>query len=331
MKKALQIIRSNEWWEYKLSPLLALGYATSLFTSTPLSKIAPWLFFLIIAIIIGASYVSVINDITDIEEDFAAGKKNRMANIPIRFRWIIPSVCLALGVLFEVFFFKDNLSRLLYLLPWIAFSLYSFPPVRLKKRGIWGIFADASGSHLFISLLIVVSVSEFSGIQVNWFWFTAVGIWSFFYGLRGILWHQFTDRNHDLKINLKTFATQISPNSFIKVSIILFAVEVFAFLYILMMLSIPLVLVFLLLYLLLVFIRYKKWHQRIVLIVAPDNLPYQILMIDYYQLFFPVSLLIFAALTQPDAWIVLIVHVFLFNATIRKVVKDLWIDNPNMG
>ena len=185
MKNALRIIRSNEWWEYKLSPFLALGYATALYTSTPLYQLAPRLFLLLIAIIIGAIYVSVINDITDMEEDLAAGKKNRMAKIPGGLRWIIPSVCVTLGILFMLFFFKDSLSRLLYLLPWVAFSLYSFPPIRLKKRGLWGVFADACGSHLFVSLLIVADVSKFSGAEVNWFWFASFGVWSFFYGLRG--------------------------------------------------------------------------------------------------------------------------------------------------
>jgi len=323
VKKALHIIRSNEWWEYKLSPLLALGYATGLLTSTPIYKIAAWLFFLLIAIIVGAIYVSVINDITDMEEDLAAGKTNRMAKMATGYRWIIPSFCIATGISFELFFLKDNLSRLLYLMPWISFSLYSFPPVRLKKRGVWGVFADACGSHLFISLLIVSSVSEFTGTAVDWFWFTAVGAWSFFYGLRGILWHQFTDRNNDLKVNLKTLATQVDPNSFATVSMILFSVECLAFIFMMIRLSILLVVIFLILYLLLVFIRYRKWNQRIVLIVAPDYLPYQIFMVDYYQLFFPVSLLIFAAYTQPKAWIVLVIHTFLFNATIRKAIRDL--------
>jgi UbiA prenyltransferase family len=323
MKKVIQIIRSNEWRENKLCPLLALGYATTLFSTTPLYKVAVWLLFLLISIIIGAVYVSVINDITDLEDDLASGKRNRMAEISASYRWMIPVFCLALGLLFILFFFKDNLSRLLYLLPWISFSLYSFPPVRLKKRGIWGVFADACGSHLFVSLLMVANISRFTGIQVDWYWFTAVGIWSFFYGLRGILWHQFNDRDNDLKANLGTFASRVDPRSFRIPSMILFAIEGSAFIFMMIRMSVILVFIFLILYLILAFIRYWKWNQRIVLIIPPDKLPYQIFMLDYYQLFFPVSLLIFAAYSQPKAWIVLLVHVILFNTTIRKAGKDL--------
>jgi len=324
MKRALRIIRSNEWRENKLCPLLALGYATGLFSSTPLYRVAVWLFYLLISVIIGAIYVSVTNDITDLKEDQASGKSNRMAVIPARYRWIIPVFCVAGGILFISFFYRDNLSRLLYLLPWISFSLYSFPPVRLKKRGIWGVCADACGSHLFISLLVVASVSEFTGTLIDWSWFTAVGIWSFFYGLRGILWHQFTDRENDLKVNLKTFATQVDPHSFTIASMTLFSVECLAFVFMMIKMSILLVFIFLILYLVLVSIRYKKRSQRIVLIIAPDKQAYQFFMVDYYQLFFPVSLLVFAAYTQPKAWMVLIIHIFLFNATIRKVVKDFF-------
>ncbi|PWT74662.1 MAG: hypothetical protein C5B59_10695 [Bacteroidetes bacterium] len=332
MKKIFAIIRSGEWWEYKLSPLLAIGYATSLSTTTPLFQVAPHLLLILVATAVGAMYVSVINDITDMEEDLAAGKNNRMAKIPVNKRWIIPACCAIIGILFLIFFFKDNLSRILYLLPWISFSLYSFAPVRLKKRGLWGTLADACGSHVFISLLIIASVDSFTGSPLDWTWFFAFGIWSLFYGLRGILCHQFTDRKHDLQINLGTFATRTDPKSFSTISMILFSIELFAFTFILFRISLFIVYFFLMLYFALVLIRHKKWGQRTVLVVAPDNLPYQILMVDYYQSFFPISILLYASLTQPNAWIVLLAHVILFNATIRKAAWDfLMMIKPKMA
>src|ERR1043166_3388662 len=105
MKKILRIIRSGEWWEYKLSPLLAIGYATALLNSTSVYRVAPWLLLILISTIVGATYVSVINDITDIQEDLAAGKNNRMSKINTRLRWIIPTCCAAVGVLFLIFFY----------------------------------------------------------------------------------------------------------------------------------------------------------------------------------------------------------------------------------
>jgi 4-hydroxybenzoate polyprenyltransferase len=323
MKRLITIIRTSEWWEYKLAPLLAIGYATALLYSISLYNMAIHLFFLLVSVIVGAVYVSVINDITDLEDDLAAGKSNRMSGIPRNYRWMIPALCLFAGALFNGYFFTDSLSRLLYLLPWISFSLYSFPPVRLKKRGLWGVLADACGSHLFISLLIVADISNYSGTSINWYWFTAVGVWSFFYGLRGILWHQFIDRDNDLKINLKTFATRICPERFLTSSYILFFIECLAFFYMIISLNILLVFILLIIYLGLAYFRYKKLGHQPVLIISPDEKPYQIFGVDYYQSFFPVSLLIYAAFTQPNAWILLLVHLILFHATIRKVQNDL--------
>ncbi|HWW42405.1 hypothetical protein, partial [Pedobacter sp.] len=77
-----KIIRSADWWEYKLPPLLAIGYATALKTPEPFLSLMPHLLFILFSIIIGAIYVSIINDITDIEIDQASGKKNKMANMP---------------------------------------------------------------------------------------------------------------------------------------------------------------------------------------------------------------------------------------------------------
>jgi 4-hydroxybenzoate polyprenyltransferase len=323
MKKLLNITRSSEWWDYKLSPLLALGYSTALFSSTALYKVAEWLLLLILAIIVGAVYVSVINDITDLEDDRMAGKSNRMERIPVRYRWLIPTICIGAGTLFILFLFKSNLSRILYLLPRISFSLYSFPPIRLKKRGIWGVCADACGSHLFISLLMVTSVTEFTHSALNLPWLIAVGAWSFFYGLRGILWHQFKDRENDRHVNLRTLASRVDPRSFFRKSVIIFLLELLALLYMLIQMSNILVVAFLILYLITVMLRYRKWNQAIVLIIAPMDQPYQIIMLDYYQFFLPVSLLIFAAATQAAAWIVLLIHLLLFNATLRKLIRYL--------
>jgi hypothetical protein len=52
-------------------------------------------------------------------------------------------------------FYPDRLSLSLYIMSWVAFSLYSIPPARLKTKGILGVLADASGAHLFqVALLL---------------------------------------------------------------------------------------------------------------------------------------------------------------------------------
>ncbi|MGY0037933.1 hypothetical protein [Pedobacter sp. NJ-S-72] len=183
--KLLKFTRSSEWWEYKMVPLLSVGYATLLLTNYPIVQAVFKLLFLLSAVIIGAVYVSVINDLSDIREDAIAGKNNRMAKISLPWQITIVSICLIAGVINSYLIYPDRLSLLFYIMAWIVFSLYSLPPFRLKKRGIWGLLCDAMGAHLFPALFITSSLLEFSHEDKNIIWYMAIGIWALFYGLRG--------------------------------------------------------------------------------------------------------------------------------------------------
>ena len=218
---------------------------------------------------------------------------------------------------------------LLYIMPWISFSLYSFPPARLKKRGVLGIIADACGAHIFISLLMVSSISYFAGIKIDWIWFASVGIWSAAYGLRGILTHQFADRENDLKVNLTTYASGINPHSFKKQTALILSTELIAFMMMLWRIHLLITIIFLVLYFMMLIARFKIFDYRIVVILIPKNHPFQILMADYYQLFFPSALLLLAAFTQPWAWLLLALHVLLFPQKILLILKELFITFKN--
>jgi hypothetical protein len=320
--KVLNIIRSQEWWTYKLSPLLAIGYATALMSPVPLYKVALWLIFLLSSLVVGAVYVSVINDITDLDEDIASGKSNRIQQVPVRFRWLIPGACIILGLVFGYFMYPDRLSCLLYLLSWIVFSLYSIKPVRLKNRGILGVFADGCGAHVFTSLLMVSSITYVTDQPVNWIWFGATGVWALCYGLRGILWHQFSDRDNDMKVNLNTFASQITPEEFKPKVRIIFIVEIIAFACMLYELNFAITLIALVLYFVLVYIRYQRYNSQIIMVMKTKDRPFQIIMADYYQLFLPISLLLFSVSVDSMNVITLLVHVILFPYVLLRAVYD---------
>src|SRR5690606_5871512 len=98
--KVVKAIRAAEWWEYKLPPILAIAYATSLFSDVPLYELTPFYLFYLASLVVGAIYVSFINDITDIDADLAAGKWNRMVGIPAKWRWLFPIGCVIIGVVF---------------------------------------------------------------------------------------------------------------------------------------------------------------------------------------------------------------------------------------
>lgn len=282
----------------------------------------PQLVFLLLALVVGAVYVSIINDMTDIEADLASGKSNRMVGIRPEIRWIFPTICALVGTMCCYFLYPDRLSIFLYLIPWVSFSLYSFRPVRLKNRGIWGVLADASGSHIFTSLLMVSSISYVTGQAIDWLWFSSTGVWALCYGSRGILWHQFYDRKNDLQAGLNTYAVNVEPDRFRNKEVTIFCLELVAIATMLYTLQLLLPLLFLFLYLLLALIRSKRLGYQPVLIIAPEHRPFHIVMADFYQVFFPLSLLITAAFLQPYAWIICLIHLGLFPQKTISAVKD---------
>ena len=324
--KAIKTIRATEWWGYKLAPLLAIGYATAMKSGRPLAEASPSLLYIMLAMALGAAYVSVINDITDLEEDQAIGKKNRMAGVPASRRWIFPAVALVLGAVYILTFYPHLLIMALAVMPWVAFSCYSIPPVRLKKRGILGVLADASGAHLFTSLFIVASMSYYTGQPMDWVWFSAVGVWALCYGMRGILWHMFFDRENDIASGTPTYATTVDPLRFRARERVILVVEMIAMGIMLWRIGRTLPVLFLLFYLL--FVAASRWRLgfRVVVILMPPGYPYPylIFLADFYQVFLPLSLLLRSALLFRSDWIVLFAHIVLFSFSIYRLLRFAW-------
>ncbi len=305
-------LRADEWWEYKLLPILLIAYITSYQTGVDLFTISPWILFLFVSLVVGASYVSLINDITDLEQDVAAGKKNRMLNIAPSKRWLLPGASVLAGIVFGYFYSFHLPSVILYTLSWIAFSLYSLPPVRLKKRGIWGVLADASGSQLFPSLLMVTFISFKTGQPVNITWLILVGVWSFALGLRGILWHQYHDLKNDQQVGLRTLVTDLNSASGKWVTIIVFGIELISLAGMLAFFNNPWAFLCLGFYVVYVMGLIRILQAIPIAVKPPENKAYHILMSDYYQVLLPLTVLISAAFVHPLVLIILAVHIILF-------------------
>ena len=161
---------------------------------------------LLLSVAAAAVYASVINDVTDRADDVRAGKRNRVAD---RSRSIVAAVLAATvcaGFIFGWLWRKDVQLLSCYLATWLAFSLYSFPPFRFKKRGLPGVLCDAAGAHLFPALVAVFIASRGAQRAVSEAWVASVAVWALAYGLRGILWHQLTDVGNDRAEGVRTFA-----------------------------------------------------------------------------------------------------------------------------
>lgn len=324
LNKLLKIGRASDWWEYKIPPLLAIAYATIIKNESIFIEMIPHLLFLLLALGLGAVYAYTINDLTDIEEDRAAGKSNQMAKIKPKYRWMIPLGFFLGGFsLFCVFIYRgDYLSGFIYGLPCVCFSLYSFRPFRLKEKGIWGVLMDALGAHFFLSLLMISSLSYVANVPIDWLWFGLVGAWSLIFGIRGILWHQFQDRDRDIKAGTVTFATTININRFKKHEIPFIFTELSLLLGILFIIGSTIVSVALLLYVILAILRYLIQDYKVVLILNSRSYNIQIAMLDFYVAFFPIALLFQAYLTEATVLVLLGIHVLLFPQKVVNILRD---------
>ena len=132
----------------------------------------PWVpvsFFvsLLLALAPCAAYVSLVNDVTDRADDHRAGKTNRMAGRPAWQAALILAAPLGVAAVFTILWLDDLPLVVAYWCAWGAFTLYSVPPFRLKRRGILGVVADASGAHLFPTLVAALLASGRTVYAIN--------------------------------------------------------------------------------------------------------------------------------------------------------------------
>lgn len=313
--------RSHDWWEPKMTLIISMGLlAIYLYSPIPPADGLLFLLTLICFTAIGAVYVSLINDFTDLEEDLKAGKKNRLQNFSSSMRIALISVSV-IGIVLFIYLFSPYPVGLSFLIAsWIVYTLYSFPPVRLKARRGWGVLADSLGAHVFPSMGIFAIVSDFLVQSVDWYALTLIGLWSLFYGFRGILGHQYLDRKHDEMVGLQTFATQFSFQKMKRIELPLFLVELFLLFGILLYFQLSPLLFLLGIYFLYILILKLRVGIQLVLVLHPDQPTWNILMASYYQVFLPVGLICLLAMNHP--WVYLLVPIFILlfpNEILRNV------------
>src|SRR5690349_322323 len=162
-------IRADEWWDYKLVPILSAFYATALFLHVAVSALWAGALTLLLSMMTAAIYASAVNELTDRADDAAAGKRNRAADRP-RGLALLLGVVAAAGVAFAWLWRDDTPLLSCYLAIWLAFAFYSIPPVRLKKRGLAGVLCDAAGEQMFPALVAVLVACRYAHRAVSGTW-----------------------------------------------------------------------------------------------------------------------------------------------------------------
>ncbi|MCU1230809.1 MAG: hypothetical protein JWO97_3693 [Acidobacteria bacterium] len=316
-------MRAGEWWEHKLVPIFAAFYATAIVLDVPISAMWRAALTILLSLIPGAAYVSVINDLTDRDDDLAAGKTNRTIGRSRVTIALLIAATVAAGVVFAWLWRNDALLLSCYLAAWLAFSLYSLPPFRFKCRGLAGVLCDASGAHLFPTLVAVILAFRAAGRGISIPWIVSVGVWAFAYGLRGILWHQLTDVDNDRSAGVRTFAQRHPPHVAARLgTFVAFPLELIAFGAMLWRLQSAWPLLFLAIYAFMSARRMRNWKMAAA-IVAPKP-HFFIVLHEYYNVLFPISLLIASAIRFPIDGVALLAHLLLFPARATQSAIDFW-------
>lgn len=208
----LRPLRIGNWWDAKIPPLLAVAYLELLRAgATPEAALPPLAFYLA-AVVCVASYGHVVNDIFDIEADRRAGKANTMAALPVFLHSALPAALLGAGFAAALLGRFPPIALALLAANYLWPTLYSWPATRLKEHGLWGVVADAFGSHLTPTLLALALLAPAWPRDGASAAFAVLAVlWACALGFKGILHHQMLDRDADRIAGVDTFATAAGP------------------------------------------------------------------------------------------------------------------------
>jgi 4-hydroxybenzoate polyprenyltransferase len=315
------IYRVEGWWEFKFGPILALVYATALIGGVSLAAHWPSLVAIVVALTAVGACANVLNDWTDIQEDRACGKTNRLAGKPW---WMPPLLVVVTGAIGCIALWLLRPGRagiVLYATDALVFFLYSVPPFRFKTRGLPGILADAAAAHTLPALFAVVSFSTVVGDWPSPSWLAIIVVWSLMYGLRGILWHQLADYENDRRTGGFTFVCRQGPGLARRLGEwVAFPLEIVALAGLLWRTSLwPVILLVCDSWL--IWLR-KVYHYATTIIVAPRE-RFRIALHEFNYAILPVALLVVATFRHPADGLVLAVHVLLFPVGLKGWARDL--------
>src|SRR4051794_27450806 len=105
---AFERFRAGCWWEHKLSPILATIYATAALLGIPFPALWPVVVIVLLALIVCASYVSILNDLTDAKDDQASEKLSRWTGESRVYPALLLVTCVAAGTGFLIVWRKET-------------------------------------------------------------------------------------------------------------------------------------------------------------------------------------------------------------------------------
>lgn len=316
-------IRAGEWWGHKLAPVLGTGYATAYVAEAELTSVAGALALVLVALVAGAAYVSLLNDLTDQRTDAAAGKPNPASTRTSRRSAVLLAATVVVGWGPVLAFCSGDAAVLsTYAAAWLAFTLYSVPPARLKARGAAGVLADATGAVAMPALFTVAVVLDRSGGGQPVEWVPLVAAWSAALGLRGALQHQLRDVPADERSGVATFAVRHPLAARRTATLVAFPVELLALVGLLQVSGSVAVMLTLPVYVVYELLVVRRLAQRLVVAGPPPAGPHRLALHGFYVVVLPLAFLVAAAVRAPGDAAVLAAHLALFHAPVLALARE---------
>ena len=332
--------RGGNWWHSKIPPLLAVGYAVALLHGLEVRETLIALGSLLFAICNVAAYGHVVNDIFDVEEDQHRGKANAMARLAGVQRMLVALMFVALAIVPTLWVGFGLMGTLLLTINLLLPTIYSAPPIQLKKRGILGVVADALGVHVVPALLFASVMTHMAATPGprSYALIAAVGIWALATGLRGILIHQFADRESDRAAGVQTFGGNVSLSQlrfFVFRIILPSEVVALATLIVLLLPVAPVLIIVVPVYLMFELLKvYAGWDLPLFQTEPSGGAEAYVPLANnkFYEAWVPLALAVQLALASPGLLSLVFLQIVLFLPNIdtrAQTLRDLWRDLHN--
>ena len=209
LRYSIRLVRIQEWWD-KLLHLAGSAFLLWFSTGSIGVDMAGFIAYVaaVICLLMGGY---TINDAADLPQDTAAGREN----MPQRKHSVTVSiVTLAAGLILIYAITNAVLPRVIAAVTILIGIEYSLPPIRFKKRGIWGVIVGSVTQKPAIFMIFVAIINA-------WNWLSAVlMIWLFCGGMLGMVGHQILDYHNDLASGMRTFVVRHGPRLALMLSIV---------------------------------------------------------------------------------------------------------------
>lgn len=310
-----KIFRISDWWAHILPPIALFYYLGCIIlkSNTAFSELA--FFSIMLWGVITALLGFFVNDYFDIALDKAAGKENKVSELPHYLQLIIPisfSIILYLNLyLVNLTILQKKYAFIVLISNLFLFIIYAMPPLRLKNNSYFALFIDAmySGTFFYILAILIVLQSELCKLPLPIIIFVILTfLWSITKGTRNYLNHLIADFEYDKASKIKTLAISKGKEWTEKCIKKIFIFEFLFF--VCLICSLKNYMPTLLLLFDIFFVAFLFYKTKNSLTISKN---------DYYEIWMPIVVLLYLVYEQPNKFPLLIIHTLLFPQYLNKI------------